>query len=199
MSELYPYEIPGDMHPMAWTLLGFGLDAEALNDVAVHLYDRLGVEPPVEEWDYYTLSFAVDRPRFVNDERPAYSVGDTFDHPIPLLGAVVATSGNFPPGLKLDTSRKKITGTFAEGGVYEVTIKVGPLVKYDALGTPGGPTNPGQWIDINSKRVEVASGLSEFNPATVDDLDPKAKDELLARLLADSQARAAAINAGEVT
>lgn len=197
MSELYPYKIPNDMHPLAWTLLGFGLDAETLNSLSVHLYDKLGVTPPEEKWKTYTLGFAVDRPRFVTDTRLAYSVGESFTHDVPYPGAVVAVHGDLPPGLVLDTSNKRITGTFTTAGGYEVTIKVGPLVKYDALGTAGGPTNIGQWIDINSDRVQFSNGLEKFDPTTVDDLDPRAKDELLARLLADSQARATAINSVE--
>lgn len=191
---LYPYEVPEEAHPYEWLLLGFGLDHDSAKALAVHLFDKLGCSPPVEEWNEYTVSWAVDRDRY-SEGRVAVSVGDTYrldlrDTPAG-DGAVRLTGGSLPPGVRLDTTERALVGTFTTPGLYEATVTVGPTVKYDALGGPGGPQYPGVWLPVDAPRAKVESGLDQYNVATVDDLDDLAKDELLAKLLAERNSRAA--------
>lgn len=191
---LYPYEVPEEAHPYEWVLLGFGLDHESAKELASHIFDKLGCSPPVEEWNTYTVSWAVDRDRY-SEGRVAVSVGDTYrldlrDTPAG-DGAVRLTGGALPPGVRLDKSERALVGTFTTPGLYEATVTVGPTVKYDALGGPGGPQYPGMWVDVDAPRAKVETGLDQYNVATVDDLDELAKDELLAKLLAERNSRAA--------
>lgn len=193
---LYPYEVPEEAHPYEWLLLGFGLDHDVAKALAVHLFDKVGCTPPVEEWNTYTVSWAVDRERY-SEGRVAVSVGDTYrldlrDTPAG-DGAVRLTGGALPPGIRLDKTKRALAGTFTTPGLYEATVTVGPTVKYDALGGPGGPQYPGVWIDVDAPRAKVETGLGEYNVATVDDLDDLAKDELLAKLLAERNSRAAMV------
>lgn len=194
LPSLYPYEVPDEAHPYEWVLLGFGLDHDSAKELATHIFDKLGCTPPVEEWNEYTVSWAVDRDRY-SEGRVVASVGDTYrldlaDTPAG-DGAVRLTGGSLPPGVRLDRSERVLVGTFTTPGLYEVTVRVGPTVKYDALGGPGGPQYPGVWIDVDSPRAKVETGLDQYNVATVDDLDELAKDELLAKLLAERNSRAA--------
>ena len=191
---LYPYEVPEEAHPYEWVLLGFGLDHESAKELASHIFDKLGCSPPVEEWNTYTVSWAVDRERY-SEGRLAVSVGDTYrlylDDTPAGGGAVRLTGGALPPGVRLDKTERALVGTFTTPGLYEATVTVGPTVKYDALGGPGGPQYPGMWVDVDAPRAKVETGLDRYNVATVDDLDELAKDELLAKLLAERNSRAA--------
>lgn len=192
---LYPYEVPAEAHPYEWALLGFGLDHEDAYALAAHLFDKLGCTPPVEKWTTYTVAWAVDRDRYATDERPSYKVGETYrldlvDTPAG-SGAVRLTDGTLPPGVRLNATERALVGTFTTPGLYKATITVGPTVKYDALGGPGGPIHPGTWIPVDAPRAKVDSGLSAYDVTTVDDLDPAGKDELLAKLLAERNSRAA--------
>ena len=63
-----------------------------------------------------------------------------------------------------------------------------PAVKYDPLGSAGGPEDPGVWIPAGQPRKQVDSGLGEF-PSTVDDLSVEEKDRLLAALMAERDGR----------
>ena len=83
---------------------------------------------------------------------------------------------------------KRIYGTLTHGGLYSVTVTVLPAVKYDPLGSAGGPEDPGAWIPVDQPRKQVDSGLGEF-PSTVDDLSVEEKDRLLAALMAERDGR----------
>ena len=114
-------------------------------------------------------------------------VGDVLDIPIE-GGAVRITDGALPPGIRLDKTGKKLYGTLTHGGLYSVTVTVLPTVKYDPLGSAGGPEDPGAWIPIDQPRKKVDAGLGEF-PSTVDDLSAEEKDRLLAALMAERDGR----------
>ena len=62
-----------------------------------------------------------------------------------------------------------------------VTVTVLPAVKYDPLGSAGGPEDPGVWIPAGQPRKQVDSGLGEF-PCTVDDLSVGKKTGFWLRL-----------------
>src|SRR5699024_9832712 len=109
-------------------------------------------------------------------------VGDVLDIPID-GGAVRVTDGALPPGVRLDKTGKRLYGTLTHGGLYTVTVTVLPAVKYDPLGSAGGPEDPGVWIPVGQPRKQVDSGLGEF-PSTVVDLRMKERDRLLTGLMA---------------
>ena len=103
-------------------------------------------------------------------------------------GAVRITGGALPPGIRLDKTGKRLYGTLTHGGLYSVTVTVLPAVKYDPLGSTGGPEDPGAWIPVDQPRKQVDAGLGEF-PSTVDDLSVEEKDRLLAALMAERDGR----------
>ena len=72
--------------------------------------------------------------------------------------------------------------------LFRSTVTVLPAVKYDPLGSAGGPEDPGVWIPADQPRKQVDSGLGEF-PSTVDDLSMEEKDRLLAALMAERDGR----------
>ena len=57
--RLYPFEMPENVHPHAWVLLGFGLPGELLDKLARHLFDDLGVSMPSTEPVEREFSWAV--------------------------------------------------------------------------------------------------------------------------------------------
>ena len=183
--KLYPFNVPEGMHPMVWTLLGFGLDGEMLNRVAKHLFDDLGVTlvdaPPTEVEFSWSVGLGE------REGRTTVEVGDPVD--IPLTGgAVRVTDGVLPPGVTLDRTARKLVGAFTHSGLYNVTVTVGPAVKYDPLGSPGGPQDPGVWIPVDQPRQESVTRLEQF-PATADGLSEFEQDLLLAELMAARDAR----------
>lgn len=182
--KLYPFEMPENVHPNAWALLGFGLPGELLDKLARHLFDDLGVAMPSLEPVTHDFSWSVgiDQEGYERVE-----VGDALDIPID-GGAVRVTGGALPPGIRLDKTNKKLYGILTHGGLYSVTVTVFPAVKYDPLGGAGGPEDPGAWIPVNQPRKKVDSGLAEF-PSTVDDLSAEEKDRLLAALMAERDGR----------
>lgn len=183
--KLYPFDVPEGMHPMAWTLLGFGWDGEMLNRVAKHLFDDLGATLPSTAPREVSFSWVVGLGE--REGRTAVDVGDLVG--IPLTGgAVRVTDGVLPPGVRLDRSARKLVGAFTHTGLYSVTVTIGPVVKYDPLGSPGGPHDPGIWIPIDQPRQEPITRLDQF-PATADGLSELEKDMLLAELLAERTAR----------
>ena len=182
--KLYPFRMPENVHPYAWVLLGFGLPGELLDKLARHLFDDLGVSMPSLEPVEREFNWAV------GFEQDGYERAEVEDYvSIPLDGgAVRITGGALPPGIRLDKTNKRIHGTFTHGGLYSVTVTIFPAVKYDPLGSAGGPEDPGVWIPVNQPRKQVDAGLSEF-PSTVDDLSVEEKDRLLAALMAERDGR----------
>lgn len=182
--RLYPFEMPENVHPNAWVLLGFGLPGELLDKLARHLFDDLGVSMPSLEPVEREFSWAVGL------EQDGYGRAEVGDYvSIPLDGgAVRITGGALPPGIRLDKTNKRIHGTFTHGGLYSVTVTIFPAIKYDPLGSAGGPEDPGVWIPVNQPRKQVDAGLHAF-PTTVDDLDADEKDRLLAALMAERDGR----------
>lgn len=182
--RLYPFEMPEGVHPNAWLLLGFGLPGELLDKLARHLFDDVGVQLPSMEPVEREFKWSV------GTEAAGYArreVGDTIAEDIP-GGAVRITGGALPPGIRLDKTRKKIHGTLTHSGLYSVTVTIFPAVKYDPLGSPGGPEDPGVWIPIAQPRKQVDAGLRAF-PTTVDELDADEKDRLLAALMTERDGR----------
>ena len=182
--KLYPFEMPENVHPNAWVLLGFGLPGELLDKLARHLFDDLGVSMPSLEPVTHDFNWAVG---IEQDGYERAEVGGYVSIPLD-GGAVRITGGALPPGIRLDKTNKRIHGTFTHGGLYSVTVTIFPAVKYDPLGSPGGPEDPGVWIPIDQPRKQVDSGLGEF-PSTVDDLSMEEKDRLLAALMAERDGR----------
>ena len=182
--KLYPFRMPENVHPYAWALLGFGLPGEMLDKLARHLFDDLGVSMPSLEPAEHDFNWAVG---IEQDGYERVEVGDVLDIPIE-GGAVRITGGALPPGVRLDKTNKRIYGTLTHGGLYSVTVTVLPAVKYDPLGSAGGPEDPGAWIPIDQPRKQVDTGLGEF-PSTVDDLSVEEKDRLLAALMAERDGR----------
>ena len=182
--RLYPFRMPENVHPYAWVLLGFGLPGELLDKLARHLFDDLGVSMPSLEPVTYDFKWSVG---IEQDGYEHVEVGDVLDIPID-GGAVRITDGALPPGVRLDKTGKRLSGTLTHGGLYSVTVTVLPAVKYDPLGSTGGPEDPGAWIPIDQPRKQVDSGLGEF-PSTVDDLSVEEKDRLLAALMAERDGR----------
>ena len=182
--RLYPFNLPEGVHPQAWTLLGFGLQVEQLQQLSKHLFDDLGVTVPEATWEERTFSWSVGLD-YEGYER--LEVGDVVDVPLS-GGAVRLKDGAPPPGIRLDKTGKRLFGTLTHVGVYSVTVTIGPAVKYDPLVSPGGPGDPGVWIPVEQPRQETATALSEF-PTTVEDLSAAEKDRLLAELMADRDGR----------
>ena len=182
--KLYPFRMPENVHPYAWVLLGFGLPGELLDKLARHLFDDLGVSMPSMEPVEREFKWAV------GFEQDGYGRAEVGDYLSILLdgGAVRITGGALPPGIRLDKTSKRIHGTFTHGGLYSVTVTIFPAVKYDPLGSPGGPEDPGVWIPVDQPRKQVDAGLRAF-PTTVDDLDADEKDRLLAALMAERDGR----------
>lgn len=182
--KLYPFDLPDGIHPDAWVLLGFGLPGEVVDRLARHLFDDVGVRLPSLEPVEHTFKWAV------GTEATGYErleVGDVIDKKID-GGAVRITGGAAPPGVRLDKTTKRLKGTLAHAGLYTVTVTVFPTVKYDPLGSPGGPEDPGMWIPVEQARQQVTTALNEF-PATVEDLSDAQKDRLLAELMAERDGR----------
>lgn len=179
--KLYPFDVPSGFHPKIWTILGFGLSPEQANQVTRHLFDDLGVRL-CEDRREVTYSWVIG---LVGDwpDCEVADIGDVVDVVVDDRGAVRITAGALPPGVRLEKHSGKLVGTLTHPGRYSVTLTVGPTVKYDPLGSPGGPGDPGTWIPIDQPRQAAVTALSEF-PATVDDLDDRGKDQLLAELLA---------------
>ena len=182
--KLYPFRMPENVHPYAWVLLGFGLPGELLDKLARHLFDDLGVSMPSTEPVEREFKWAVG---FEQDGYERAEVGDYLSISLD-GGAVRITGGALPPGIRLDKTNKRIHGTFTHGGLYSVTVTIFPAVKYDPLGSAGGPEDPGVWIPVNQPRKQVDAGLRAF-PTTVDDLDADEKDRLLAALMAERDGR----------
>ena len=182
--KLYPFRMPENVHPYAWVLLGFGLPGELLDKLARHLFDDLGVSMPSLEPVTHDFNWSVG---IEQDGYERVEVGDYLSIPLG-GGAVRITGGALPPGIRLDKTNKRIHGTFTHGGLYSVTVTIFPAVKYDPLGSAGGPEDPGVWIPVNQPRKQVDAGLHAF-PATVDDLDADEKDRLLAALMAERDGR----------
>ena len=182
--KFYPFRMPENVHPYAWVLLGFGLPGELLDKLARHLFDDLGVSMPSLEPVEREFSWAVG---FEQDGYERAEVGDYVSIPLD-GGAVRITGGALPPGIRLDKTNKRIHGTFTHGGLYSVTVTISPAVKYDPLGSAGGPEDPGVWIPVDQPRKRVDAGLRAF-PTTVDDLSVEEKDRLLAALMAERDGR----------
>lgn len=179
--KLYPFEVPADWHPYSWLFFGLGLTKEQIDTLSRRLIDDLGMRP-VTTFREESFSWVVDWPDD-HPERVRVEVGDEVNILVAGQGAVRVTGGSLPPGVRLDRATGRIRGTFTHPGLYECTVTVGPAVKYDSLGSPGGPGDPGMFIPIGQPRQEPLTRLAEF-PASVEDLDARAKDHLLAELLA---------------
>lgn len=182
---LYPFDLPADVHPDSWLLLGFGLMPEQIAVLSKHLFDDMGLRL-AKDTSEQVFSWAVGLDA---EGRERVEVGDEVDVLVASNGAVRLTDGALPPGVRLVKHEGRLRGVFTHEGLYDATVTVGPVVKYDPLGSPGGPGDPGVWIPVGQARQVPEPALSEF-PATVGDLDDSDKDRLLAELLAwrDGQA-----------
>ena len=188
--DIYPYEVPEGVHPYAWMFLGFGLSGEQTDELARHIFDRLGVRWCQDCFDTVTLRFAVDFPLDAGDGYLRVSVGERFREVVaPDSGARVA-SGFLPPGIVLERHTGELVGTFTKPGLYTVEIARGPEVKWDALGTRGGPESVGEWIPVDAKRTVVEQDLS-IHKASLDDMTDEEKAQALAGLLAWEASKAA--------
>lgn len=175
--KLYPFDLPETVHPLSWTLLGFGLSTEEIQRLAKHLYDELGLR--LNNPSPITRSFAwqVSWPR-PSEGRITAEVGDSLDLPIPGgdVSAVRVTEGALPPGISLEKHTGKLVGEFTKPGLYEVEITVGPAVKYDGLGGNGSPESAGRWIPVDQPRYVPPTAplpekpISEMSAAELEEL-----------------------------
>lgn len=176
--KLYPYDLPPGMHPLGWTLLGFGLSADQIQRIITHQVDRLGMRLVEAEQVEHTYSWAVDWALDPGDRTPV-TVGETVDLLVPDgdRTAVRVTGGALPPGVRLEKHSGRLVGAFARPGLYSVTVTTGPAVKWDPLGTPGGPEDVGEWKDINTPRFVPPAAPQPT--ARLDELDPQELEALI--------------------
>lgn len=177
--KLYPYDLPAGVHPNMWWLLGLGLTKEQMGRVIRHLCDDLGVRLDTTRGEVsFSWAVGVDAPG-----RDRTEVGDEIDVVISERGAVHIVDGGPPPGARLEKHSGRIRGTLTHPGLYSVTVRIGPKVKYDPLGSPGGPDDPGVWIPVDQPR-QVPDARLERIPLSVAELSDLDKDHALAELLA---------------
>lgn len=194
MTDIYPEGLlPDTVHPFSKYLLGFGLQPKQIAALAPHLGDDLGMRMD-EARSQKVYAWAVDHPREI-DGRDPLTVGEDVNILVSDRGAVRIIDGALPPGLRLERHTGRIVGTPRMRGLFGVTVEIGPAVKYDTLGGPGGPNDPGVWIDFHARRHVPESRLGEF-PASVADLSDREKDQLLAELQLE-RARKAAVRADD--
>lgn len=174
MVKIYPFDVPDEVHPMIPILLGHGLVPEQIKKL-LKTFDGLGIRFHDCEPQEITYSWAVSWPRDPGERTPV-AVGDTLDAVVTEKHAVRITAGALPPGIRLDKARGKLTGAFTHSGLYSVTLTIGPAIKYDTLGSPGGIEDPGEWIPIDQPRV---APISPPIPATLDDLSPQELEQLI--------------------
>lgn len=151
---------------------------EQIAVLSKHLFDDMGLRL-VKDTSERVFSWAVG---LDVEGRERVEVGDEVDVLVASNGAVRLTDGALPPGVRLVKHEGRLRGVFTHEGLYEATVTVGPVVKYDPLGSPGGPGDPGVWIPVGQARQVPEPALSEF-PATVGDLDDADKDRRWRRLV----------------
>lgn len=192
MAKLYPFDLPDNIHPLAWVFLGFGLDTKRVNALSKHVFDELGARMNFERSGTLTVSFAVDWPFDVPNSITA-TVGEDVRFNAVAEGAVHIIDGHLPPGLKLEKHTGDIAGVVREPGLYKAVIEVGPRVKYDPLGGNGSPESPGVWIPIGQDRqvpepVEVPKSLNGLDALELDRLEAEIQKAKRARLVQDAEA-----------
>lgn len=190
-TKLYPFDLPGDIHPLAWMFLGFGLDTKRVNALTKHVFDDLGARVNLDAENTVEVCFAVDWPFEKEGYRPA-AVGDVFDEACCSEGAVHIAEGHLPPGLTLERHTGRIVGTVRETGLYRAVVQVGPRVKYDPLGGNGSPESPGVWIPISQPRmqpetVEVPKSLVDLDALELDQLEAEIQKAKRAKLVQESE------------
>lgn len=190
--KLYPYDVPEGVHPYAWVFYGFGLDAATINLLARHLFDQLGARLETPEPREVTLAWAVDWPLDVS-ARDVVSVGDDLDVGVGFDTAVTITDGALPPGIRIVPHTGRLVGTFKKAGLYSVTFRLAPKIKYDPLGGPGGPDTAGTWIPLDQPRQIPPSGDAPAAP--LEDMTPQELEDFIVR--AQAAQRAIYIRAAE--
>lgn len=162
MTEINPYPVPVGMHPFVKYLVrpgGMSLDGDFLNSLASHL-DLVGFVHLGEMDLRRDLVINVGLPN-----REAHIVGEPggmIDWEIPdghLSHCRV--EGQLPPGVELLGGR--LVGVCSIPGIWQVTVIVGPAIKFDSLGNGGTPLDPGEWIPVDQPRVvphREAAGLN---------------------------------------
>lgn len=175
---LYPLEMPSGAHPMAWIFYGHGLPGELCDRLAGHVFDevgaRLDLDSPPDSW---AIRFAVDWPLDPGN-RIALTVGEPIDMTVPggARAAVEIVGGALPPGVELDRTAGKLIGAPTKPGLYSVTVAIGPRVKYDPVGGPGGPDAAGKWIPIGAPRYVPPAAPA---PQSLDELTPEELEALI--------------------
>lgn len=190
--KLYPFEMPDTMHQLGWMLLGFGLDADSIDKLAKHLFDDLGLRLSSAPPETVTFEWQVSWPRPPKDGRMKVERGDTLDLLVSDTAAVQVIGGALPPGIRLEKHTGKLVGQFEQAGLFSVTLRTGPAVKYDPLGTFGTPETIGQWIPVDQPRqaLPVAAAppkdLSSLTPLELDELIVQAQRAQLAKLIKEA-------------
>lgn len=190
--KLYPFSIPEGAHPLAWVFYGFGLDAASINQLCRHVFDHLGARLQTPESREVTLAWAVDWPLDVS-ARDVVSVGDDLDVGVGFDTAVTVVDGALPPGIHLVEHTGRLVGTFKQEGLYQVTFRLAPKIKYDPLGGPGGPNTAGKWIPLDQPRKTPPAG--DPPARRLEDMDLHELDEIIVR--AQAAQRAKTIQAAE--
>ncbi|WCZ37861.1 hypothetical protein CJEDD_01170 [Corynebacterium jeddahense] len=185
--KLYPFDVPEGAHPLSWVFYGFGLDATTINQLCRHLFDDLGARLETPEPREVTLAWAVDWPLDVS-AREVVSVGDDLDEGVGFDTAVTLTSGALPPGIRLVPHTGRLVGTFKQAGLYQATFRLGPKLKYDPLGGPGGPGAAGKWIPIDQPRQTPPTGAAPARQ--LEDMDLQELEDVIVRAQAAQRAKA---------
>lgn len=184
--NLYPFDVPEGAHPLAWVFYGFGLDAPTINLLCRHVFDQLGARLQTPEPREVTLAWAVDWPLDVS-ARDVVSVGDDLDVGVGFDTAVTIIDGALPPGIRLVPHTGRLVGAFKQPGLYSVTVRLAPKIKYDPLGGAGGPDTAGAWIPLEQQRQTPPAGDAPTTP--LEDMTPQELEELVVRAQAAQRAQ----------
>ena len=184
--KLYPFDVPEGAHPLAWVFYGFGLDSATINLLARHVFDQVGARLQTPEPREVTLAWAVDWPLDVS-ARDVVSVGDDLDVGVGFDTAVTITDGALPPGIRLVPHTGRLVGTFRQAGLYSVTFRLAPKIKYDPLGGGGGPDTAGVWIPLEQSRQTPTAGSAPTVP--LEDMSPQELEDFIVRAQAAQRAQ----------
>lgn len=155
MKFMFENEPPKGVHPLAPLFLhplGMKFTPEMMDELATHLFDMCGaklhdVEPTSVE---YFRDWKDDR---------------EIDEVVPGSEYTAAWSEQLPPGISLCPRTGRMVGTLPRGQ-YRWTVRLGPQLRYDALGGSGSPHEDGRWIGALEDRELVAAPTVDVHALT---------------------------------
>lgn len=152
MKTMFEHPAPEGMHPMVQLLLhpmGMRFTPEMMNDLATFLFDMVGVR------------LADITPRTIDFHR-RWGDDRVVDETIEDAKVTCVWSEQLPPGVSLDPFTGRMVGELPAGD-YRWQVRVGPQVKYDALGGTGSPNDEGRWIGVLEEREEIDRGAVDVS------------------------------------